>query len=261
MTEFNTYVLTRFYDLQYRLKRSVEHSILGYKLSLGPMGHSGPTGVIGITGPYGNMGGIGSSGAIGITGNSGATGPTGPTGPRGNAGVLGADGEVGATGPVGVTGIGGTGATGALGVIGRAGATGPVGATGPTGAIGVPFDYSSRLISNLNNVGNIDTSLTTALKADGNYNSFTNKLPKAFTITVKGSFPMANYQNSNIPVYNLLDFSRWTTYTVGTPTTCGEQVITFNNGTGEFSYTASKPNLVWETTIYLSNTKHTTIES
>lgn len=257
--EFDQYVLRRFYDLQYRMKRLVERTNFGYKSKLGPTGATGPIGSRSSVGLMGASGSVGATGPIGPTGPRGATGPTGPQGATGTIGINGSTGAHGFTGPTGVTGsgtIGATGATGPIGATGSRGVTGPAGSTGATGAAGASYNYASKTISTLNDVNNIALTRTSALHGDGETSTYTNKLPRGYSITIKGSFPMANYQNNNMPVYNLLDFTRWTSYTINTPSSCGTSMITFDSATGIFSYSPPKTIVIWECVIQISNTPH-----
>jgi hypothetical protein len=257
--EFDQYVLRRFYDLQYRMKRLVEQTDFGYKSALGPFGATGPTGSRGTVGLMGASGVIGITGPMGSTGPSGGTGITGPRGATGINGINGSAGVRGFTGPTGITGsgtIGATGATGSSGATGSTGVAGPAGSTGATGAAGAAYSYASKTISTLNDVNNIALTRTSALHGDGETSTYTNKLPRGYAITIKGSFPMANYQDNNIPVNNLFDFTRWTSYSINTPSSCGPAMISFDSATGIFSYTAPKTIVIWECVIQISNTPH-----
>ena len=253
MAEFNTYVLRRFYDLQYQLKRIIDNSKIGYATSFGATGATGlngPTGALGFTGPAGATGpiGYGFSGATGFTGAQGFTGPTGATGSRGATGPT---GPTGFTGPAGFTGARGftgpRGATGATGPTGFTGATGVLGVTGPTGPNTL---VASLNLENLTNVQITDTTLEVPVRYDKALSKYVLKVPLHYTQHLYGALDLTKF-----PAYftevNFLIASNWTSLTVGTPCVTRPGIITLDTTTGTISITSNPYPLTFEMDIVL----------
>jgi hypothetical protein len=220
MAEFNPYVVRRFYDLQQQLKRHVNESSIGSKLSIGP---SGPTGTQGSTGPRGVTGAVGMTGAAGAgstgptgpSGFRGATGPRGYTGPNGAQGFTGPTGYTGALGPTGVRGISGpTGPTGATGYVGF---TGAQGTTGGKGATGPSVIVANANFTDLSGVAITTKNTESAVLFQRNIQKYVLRVPFCYAQSIHGVIDLTRWTIGQYK--NITNNDVWSSITIEPPCT------------------------------------------